>query len=60
MLYKMLLIGNVASQAINTPSIPEEIPKIHVSASNTRVMSFFRAPKAFSTPISFVRSITDV
>ncbi len=59
MLYKMLLIGNVASHAINTPNIPEEIPKIHVSASNTRVMSFY-APKAFSTPISFVRSITDV
>ncbi|MNV65585.1 hypothetical protein D3C71_1582860 [compost metagenome] len=33
---------------------------MNVSALNTRVISFLRAPSARSTPISFVRSMTEI
>lgn len=42
------------------PNTPENTPNIHVSASNTFVISFLLAPKAFNIPISFVLSKTDV
>ena len=42
------------------PRRPETIPRMNVSASKTRVISFFLAPSAFRIPISFVRSRTDV
>ena len=59
-LYSNALTGYVSIQAITMPNMPENTPSINVSASNTRVISFFLAPKALSTPISVVRSRTDV
>ena len=53
-LYKILFIGNVATQAKNIPSNPEQEPIINVSVLNTLVISFFLAPKACKMPISFV------
>ena len=58
--YIIALIGKVNNLAIIIPSIPEVTPKINVSASKTLVMSFFLAPRAFSIPISFVLSRTEV
>jgi hypothetical protein len=56
----MIMIGIITYTSVIERTIPDATPKIQVSASNTRVISFFRAPKAFKTPISFVRSMTDV
>lgn len=44
---KIIFAGKVNNHAIKTPKIPEPKPSIVVSASNTRVISLFLAPKAF-------------
>ena len=59
-LYIILLIGTIKILAITIPKIPLNKPIINVSALNTRVISFLRAPIAHKIPISLVRSSTDV
>ena len=56
---RMILIGIMKSNVIPTPTRPAENPIISVSALNTFATSFFDAPKERSTPISFVRSMTE-
>ena len=56
----MELMGKVSSQAMATPNRPEHSPRMNVSASNTWVMSFLRAPRERKMPISLVRSSTEV
>ena len=42
------------------PSKPDTNPIINVSALNTRVMSFFLAPRLLNIPISFVLYKTEI
>ena len=57
---KIALAGISKSLAIIIPNNPDVSPIINVSALNTRVTSFLRAPKALNIPISLVLSKTDI
>jgi len=54
------LIGMFRSTVTPIPIKPATKPMIIVSALNTREISFFDAPMLRSTPISFVRSNTEI
>ena len=58
--YIIALIGKFKSTVMPMPIIPAENPIISVSALNTRATSFFDAPNARNTPISFILSSTDI
>ena len=46
--------------ATTMPIAPDYAPRMADSEMNTRAISFFRAPRLRSTPISFLRSSTEV
>jgi hypothetical protein len=54
------LIGMFSSMVIAIPSKPANKPTINVSALKIEEIFFFDAPIALSTPISFVRSKTEI
>ena len=57
---KIKLIGIVNNIVIKIPNTPLVKPIIKLSLVNTRLMSRFDAPMLRNTPISFVRSITEM
>ena len=54
------LIGILRSIVMAIPSTPANKPTINVSALNIEEIFFLDAPMALSTPISFVRSNTEI
>ena len=59
-LWIIALVGISSSIVVRIPSIPENNPTMKVSALNIEEIFFFEAPIALNTPISFVRSKTDI
>ena len=58
--FRIALMAKEKPTEMMTPMSPEYPPSIADSARKTRDMSFFLAPIERSTPISFLRSRTDV
>ena len=58
--FKIKLIGIIKTTEIKIPNKPLERPIIKLSAVKTLFTSRFDAPTLRNTPISFVRSITEI
>ena len=58
--FKIKLIGIISKIEIKIPNTPLVKPIIKLSAVKTRLTSRFDAPTLRNTPISFVRSITEI